>query len=143
MARIAAGLLCLLALSACAWLPAPTGPVEPIAQWQGPNGAQSAPLQLLAENEEEWRSLWALADRPVPQPLAQGSVGVGVFLGERPTGGYGLLLRGQRLPGGELLVEWREKPPAEDAMVTQAVTRPWAIALFPTGDGKTLLRPGR
>ena len=133
-----------LALAACAGVLPPGGstPAAPLEQWQGATAPQSAPLQLLAENEEEWQSLWALAGSPVTRPLPPDAVGVGVFLGERATGGYGLLLRGQRLSGGALLVEWREEPPAKDAAAMQMITQPWAIALFPAGEGKPLLRPG-
>lgn len=134
-------LVLILALAACDALPDASRPVTPIEQWQGATAPQSAPLQLLAETEEEWQSLWALAGSPVPRPLPSDAVGVGIFLGARPTGGYTLILRGERLPEGELLVEWREELPAKETMVMQMVTQPWAIALYPAGDGKILLRP--
>ncbi len=138
MIRALALLFCLLPLAGC---PVSGGPVLPIATWQGAMAVQSTPLQVLATDAEEWQSLWALAGEEPPVPLPAGAAAVGIFLGERPTGGHVLQLRARRLGGGELLVEWREEPPGADAMVTQVVTHPWAIETYPSADGRLLLRP--
>ncbi|WP_435104042.1 protease complex subunit PrcB family protein [Arhodomonas sp. AD133] len=79
---------------------------------------------------------------------------VGVWLGERPTAGYGLSLADSRQQGDRLeLVVRRQTPPA-DAMVAQVITYPCLIVTVPrTGystlqvvddDGANLgrLRPG-
>ena len=59
--------------------------------------------------------------------------GEGVYLisywGEKPTGGYSLAVESARLEGDLLTVRLRLEEPPPDAMVTQALTYPYAAAV--------------
>lgn len=59
--------------------------------------------------------------------------GEGVYLisywGEKPTGGYSLAVESARLEGTLVTVRLRLKEPPADAMVTQALTYPYAAAV--------------
>lgn len=63
-----------------------------------------------------------------------------VFLGERRTGGYAVEITGvEKQPVG-LIVSTRETSPPPGAMVTQALTQPWALALVPASDQPVKVR---
>ncbi|MEJ2668527.1 MAG: protease complex subunit PrcB family protein, partial [Deinococcales bacterium] len=47
--------------------------------------------------------------------------------GQRPTGGYGVDIRGVSVDNGELYVDVVPRSPAPGAATTQAVTSPWVI----------------
>ncbi|HEX6711679.1 MAG TPA: protease complex subunit PrcB family protein [Rubrobacter sp.] len=59
--------------------------------------------------------------------------GEGVYLisywGEKPTGGYSLAVKSARLEGDQLTIRLRLKEPPPDAMVTQALTYPYAAVV--------------
>jgi len=59
---------------------------------------------------------------------------VGVFSGEKPTGGYSISI--QRVLDGpkRLVVEYLEESPPPDAMVTMALTYPCQIIAVPRSD---------
>ncbi len=144
--RLAATLVALLLTGACAQeggspqsgaAPPPPPPaggtlIEPLESWGGATGGVALQSTMRAATAEEWQTLWALTGRQPPRPLAVGrEVAGGVFLGERPTGGFGVEILGlQPGPGSNELV-WREHRPPRDAVVAQALTRPWQIAVFP------------
>jgi hypothetical protein len=60
--------------------------------------------------------------------------GEGVYLisywGEKPTGGYSLAVESARLEGDLVTVRLRLEEPPPDAMVTQALTYPYAAAVL-------------
>ena len=59
--------------------------------------------------------------------------GEGIYMitywGEKPTGGYSLALESVRLEGDRLTIRLTLKEPAPDAIVTQALTYPYAAAV--------------
>ncbi len=57
-----------------------------------------------------------------------------IFLGEKNTGGYGAEIIGARVREGRLVIDYREISPAPDAMVTQALTSPWAVVILPRSE---------
>ncbi|HSK99428.1 MAG TPA: protease complex subunit PrcB family protein [Rubrobacteraceae bacterium] len=78
-----------------------------------------------------------------------------VYWGRKPTGGYSLAVRSARLQGERVTIELALEKPAPDAMVTQALTYPYAVAVvrdlglegnrfsFVTGEGRKLDWPVR
>ena len=60
-------------------------------------------------------------------------VGKGAYLaaywGEKPTGGYSLAVESARLEGERVAVRLALEEPAPDAIVTQALTYPYAVAV--------------
>jgi PrcB C-terminal len=65
---------------------------------------------------------------------------VAVFLGIRPTGGYGVEITAARREGGTLVVEYVERRPRPDALLTQALTAPFHIVALPRHDGAVTFR---
>ena len=49
--------------------------------------------------------------------------------GEKPTGGYSLAVRSARLEGDRVTLRFALKEPPPDAIVTQALTYPYAVAV--------------
>ena len=60
--------------------------------------------------------------------------GAGTYLaaywGRKPTGGYSLAVKSARLQKNEVTVTLALKEPSPDAMVTQALTYPYAVAVL-------------
>ena len=52
-----------------------------------------------------------------------------VYWGEKPTGGYSLAVESARLEGGRVTVRLVLKEPPRGAIVTQALTYPYAVAV--------------
>jgi hypothetical protein len=77
------------------------------------------------------------------------------YWGQKPTGGYSLAVRSARLEGDVVTVRLALEEPPPDAMVTQALTYPYAVAVvrdldpddkrfaFVDGDGRELDWPVR
>jgi hypothetical protein len=62
-------------------------------------------------------------------PDSGGGTYLAAYWGEKPTGGYSLAVRSARLEGERVSVQLALKEPPPDAMVTQALTYPYALAL--------------
>ncbi|GAA5448380.1 protease complex subunit PrcB family protein [Deinococcus depolymerans] len=88
-----------------------------------------------ARTDAEARTLYAAAygrQTGVPTPAAlNGSTLVGVFLGQRATGGYSVRVTGASVSGGTLTLAVQVKAPAPNSFTTQAITSPWAIVRVP------------
>jgi hypothetical protein len=53
-----------------------------------------------------------------------------VYWGEKPTGGYSMSVRSARLEGSRVTVRLALKEPPRDAILTQALTYPYAVAVI-------------
>ncbi|GGN29120.1 protease complex subunit PrcB family protein [Deinococcus daejeonensis] len=67
---------------------------------------------------------------PTP-PSVTGRTLIGVFLGQRPTGGYGVQVLSATGSGGQLTLRVRLTAPAPGAILAQVITSPWAIVSVP------------
>lgn len=92
-----------------------------------------APQFHLVETEAElirlWNQAWGsrLQPPPVPDVDFRRETVLAIFQGQRPTGGYGIEIDRVAMEGGEVFVDMRFVEPAPDAIVTQALTSPWAM----------------
>jgi hypothetical protein len=114
-------------------------PFEVVAQGSQAVGIVAPEYRLLQTRDElsrAWNQAYG-ASLEVPRlpaaDLARETL-VAVFLGPKPTGGYGLDVRATTFDGGDLYVDVRERAPAADAIVTQAITSPWLLLRIPRGD---------
>jgi hypothetical protein len=91
------------------------------AQGQGPQ----QPRAVVAPSAAE---LSGAIDANVPDS------GSGTYLaaywGEKPTGGYSISVRAARLEGNRVTVRLALKEPPRDAILTQALTYPYAVAVI-------------
>ena len=90
----------------------------------------------------EWQAFWkshGAGDPPASVDFAKEMVAA-VFLGTRPTGGYSVEIASTRREGDALIVEYVERRPSADSIVTQALTSPFHIVKLPKVDGPVRFR---
>ena len=95
------------------------------------------PRQVTARTEAEWTALWRehAPGRPAPAVDFSLEMVLGVFLGSRPTPGYGVEIVAARQQGGELVVQYRETPPPTGRILAQLITSPFVIVARPRHQG--------
>ena len=90
-------------------------------------------LQIVIRAQAEWKDLWqrhaSTKATPPPPPVIDFNkeTVVGVFLGEKPTGGYDIEIVSAERIDGTLLISFAEKSPQSGAILTQALTQPFHI----------------
>ena len=117
------------------------GPAAAIPMKTIDAGTQSQieePRQVTARSAEEWAALWRQHswDREAPAVDFAHEMVVGVFLGGRPTAGFGIQIVGVREEHGALVVQYRETRPPSGALTAQVITSPYQLVTLPrrTGD---------
>lgn len=95
-----------------------------------------APQAIAVTSEADFARVWdQTVGRGAPRPsvdFASESVVI-LLAGSKPSGGYSVEPRGARLDGNVLVVDAQIKSPPPDAIVTMALTSPWAAIAV---DGK-------
>ena len=91
------------------------------APGQGPQG----PLVILSPSAA---GLESETGTSVPSDAGEGTY-LAAYWGEKPTGGYSLGARSARLEGNRVTVRLALQEPPPDAIVTQALTYPHAVAV--------------
>ena len=87
----------------------------------------------LVNSESTFQSIWAKTNsRILPAPAApdidfSNSSAVFLFLGQRPTGGYGFKVNSMEARGTTLIVRVTVSEPSPGAILTQAFTSPWGL----------------
>src|SRR5262249_10326930 len=82
-----------------------------------------------ASTPAEWAALWAAhaPDSPLPAVDFSKNMVAAVFLGTRPTAGFGVEIIRARTDGQALVVEYAEKKPAAGSLSAQVLTSPYYI----------------
>jgi PrcB C-terminal len=97
----------------------------------GSSATLGRPQVTLASDQNSLRGLWTSAygnqSPPPPVPLITNQTAVGIFLGSRPTGGYGVSVRSVRSAGEQLTITVNVRSPGAGAITTQALTSPWTM----------------
>jgi hypothetical protein len=93
--------------------------------------------QAVARTSGELTALWRLhsPDKPQPKVDFTREMVVAVFLGTRPTAGFGVDIVGTRSEGGALVVEYRETRPARGLVTAQVITSAYHIVAVPRAIG--------
>ena len=89
--------------------------------------------EAVVRTAAEWDALWR-AHLPARAPAAvdfSKEMIVGVFLGSKPTPGYGVTILSAAEEGKVLLVRYRETSPPSDAIAAQVITFPYQIVAIP------------
>lgn len=99
---------------------------------RGTNASAESPSVIVARSAGEVRSLYAVAygrqgGTPALPGLAPGEALVGVFIGQRSTGGYGVRATGAGVQGNTLNLRVELTAPGAGSITTQALTSPWVI----------------
>jgi hypothetical protein len=128
-------LLLLLALTVFQSQP---GSVRTIGK--GPTSGIDAARQVAVRSRAEWDALWkahtsgaALGEQPMVD-FARDMV-LGVFLGTRPTAGYGVEIVRTVKVNGALRVEYVESAPDRGTITAQVITAPFHLVAVPREDG--------
>jgi VWFA-related protein len=119
---------------------APPAPVAPIPFTTVNSNAMSGidrGEQVVARTAAEWETLWRrhAAGRPAPAVDFSRDMVVGVFLGSRPTGGFGVQITAVERIGDAIVVKWAEQAPARDQMAAQVMTAPAHLVTMPRHAG--------
>ena len=100
------------------------------------NNAQAQSAQVtLATTQSALSALWSTAyglqSSPPPVPNLSGQTAVGIFLGSKPTGGYGVSVASAQASGGVLTINVNVRQPGAGSITTQSLTSPWTIISVP------------
>jgi hypothetical protein len=93
--------------------------------------------EVVVRSAAEWDALWRQHSSSGAAPAVDFSTEMvaAIFLGTRPTGGYSLDILSAAPLGGALIVEYTERRPGGDAIVTQVLTAPFHMIRLPRFDG--------
>ena len=130
----------MLVLMLAAFLQSSPPPVRTIAK--GPMSAIDEPRQAAARSAVEWTALWNAhgAGGPVPSVDFAREMVVGVFLGSRPTAGFGVeIVRTVGSTSG-VVVEYIETAPSRGVITALILTAPYHLAAVPTHDGQVTFK---
>lgn len=132
-------LVALVLLNTCTSAGAVGGTVEIRELAKGGYAATERAGMLVAFDEETYARLWDSAVRNMERPRVDFATDAVVFIfaGERNSGGYSVVTRGATIEGETLLVDGEVQGPPRDAVVTQALTYPYAVIAVNTRDFKT------
>jgi hypothetical protein len=97
--------------------------------WFGAQSAANMDILVTARDERSWRILWQLVGSEPPGELPEGAMAIGVFLGQRSSGGYTAAFESVSLAEGQVIARYIETTPPADAIVSQALTSPYAVRL--------------
>ena len=91
------------------------------------------PRTVVVRTETEWKALWAehRAQQPAPPVDFSRLAVVGVFLGTRPTAGYGVRIVSVEGGDGRATVSYVEEQPASGTLVAQVLTSPAHLVTIP------------
>ena len=127
--------------------PAPSAPLAPVApltpvQVTTINSDMMSGIdrseQLVARTAAEWQTVWQrhAPGRPAPAVDLAKNMIVAVFLGSRPSGGFGVEITGIRTDGKVMVVQWAERRPAPGQVAAQVMTAPSHIVSVPRHAGE-------
>ncbi len=100
------------------------------------------PLEVVIRDEQEWAALWsrhASGRRPVPSPPPidfSAEMVVGLFLGQKSTGGHSVEITRAEMDGSNLRFYYRESSPPPGAIVPQVLTQPYHLVRLSRSEAK-------
>lgn len=141
--RTTCSVLVLAALAACSATRTSSAPAadEPASIAYGYQSALDAHAGLVVRDAAEWARVWkrhhahVIPAPPLPEVDFAREMVLGITLGPRPTGGYGVRIRAARVRENALVAEIVESAPATGAIVPMVVTQPYAFVRVPRFDG--------
>jgi hypothetical protein len=94
-------------------------------------------MQVTARTTAEWNTLWRRhsPDRDQPRVDFAREMVVGVFLGSRPTAGFGVEILSALVEQGVLVVRFREAQPPGGRILAQVIASPYHLVAVPRHSG--------
>ena len=102
------------------------------------------PSQIAIRNQTEWQQLWRQHSSASTAPASLPTVDfdkelvAAVFLGEKPSGGYGVEISSAEVIDRALTVFVKETSPSPGAIVTQGFNQPFHIVRIETAGVETV-----
>src|SRR5215467_4797866 len=142
----AAVFLILFAMEACAAQNSQSNPVTiPVVTIQKGNfSGIHQPLQVTVRDQKEWQALWKkyTSNQSPPSPLPAvdftTDMVVGLFAGDKTTGGYEVEINRAELKGTDLYIFYVEKNPPPGGMTIQSITQPFHLVKLAKHDGPVI-----
>ncbi len=105
---------------------------------RGPQSEVTTFGTRIARNDAEFQALWSGLPmrRPAPRVSFGSTMIVAVFLGSKPTAGYGVEIVDVKRDGETLIVQYTVREPAAGVASADVVTTPYAIAGVPQHAGE-------
>lgn len=104
--------------------------------WNGQHARSASAGSRVIHSEEEWVQLWRDIGREPPRAWRRGEESaVGIFLGQRRSGGFAIEVLGVDRDGSVVRVSYREKTPS-GGVVAQVLTSPWAVVAVPVASAE-------
>lgn len=121
----------------CTLPPSREVPVPFTTLAMGEHSRIRAATAVVVRNEKAWERLWrrhggSAAERPVVD--FRRDMVAAVFMGERPTAGYGLRVLDVHRASDGLHVLIRRRKPASGSLVAQVMTRPFVMIRLPASE---------
>jgi len=107
-----------------------------IGQWTRTGIGESR--RLVIRDANGWAQFWSelgVGDRPSVD--FNRDVVVAVAAGQRPTGGYEIVIDRVTQSGGQLTVEVVERTPGPNCITTASITQPVDVVVVPAADAKS------
>jgi hypothetical protein len=104
---------------------------------QGSQSEIGVARQVTVRDRDEWASFWSThaPGRPAPSVDFAREMVVGVFMGTRPTAGFGVEIVGYRDSADGIVVQYRERAPARGAITAQVIVSPYHLVVVPRRSG--------
>jgi hypothetical protein len=102
----------------------------------------AAPRQAVARSHEEWQALWqahAPGTSAPPVDFSREMVAA-VWLGPRPSSGYGVEIVAAAAEGPGVSVAYQERAPGPGTMTAQVLTSPFHAVRMERGEGPVVFR---
>jgi hypothetical protein len=126
----------LLAAASCAPVKTEKTPMT-IQEWKGQNDGPAEAGALVATDQASWEKAWRQVGKAAPALDFSKFVGVMVFVGQKPTGGWTVVFDEPSARGDDAVVRYHLPKPG--GFTTQAFTQPWKARAFPRPKGRLLL----
>ena len=95
------------------------------------------PREVVIRTQADWQAFWKThSTQPAPVVDFSKSIVAGMFLGMRPSGGYGVAIRAVRRTPTGAVVEYVSSTPDKNQMVVQMLTSPFHLIAIPNDVGK-------
>jgi hypothetical protein len=106
-------------------------------EWKGQHDGPAEPGSLVCADRGAWERAWKRVGKDAPPLDFDKFVGVMVFVGEKPTGGWSPVFEEPAARGDDLVVRYRVPKPG--GFTTQAFTQPWKAQAFPRPRGRVIV----
>lgn len=109
---------------------------------QGDQSGIERQREVVIRAADEWQGLWKehRPGEPPPRVDLSKSMAIGIFLGLRNTGGYGVAITAIDRTGDEIIVTWKESRPGPQDITSQVLTFPHHIVRTERLDGRIVFK---